>query len=672
MSILEEFIKEAFGSQYIIPVYQRNYTWKKNKQVEQLLEDIEDILKENKKRHFIGTIVYNIVNTNFMVRERGIVDGQQRLITIFLITYALRNIARECGESDIAEVLTTSYLENPTNNKYRFRMQPSVSDDDAYSYIANDKIEKYNGQSLVMSNYKYILAELRRMANNYTLLAVINAIREMYIVRIELDDSDDAQQIFESINSTGEKLNSADLIRNFIMMGKSNEEQEYIYNKYWLELEKKFPESKKLSEFFRFYIATKKYILISEKELYNGFKLFWKEHNINYISILDEIIVFADHFYRLYLSKDANDELGEQLLDYRNLQSLMPAPFAMSVLEHLRVGNITRYQAVSVFKVLDTYLIRRYLCGQDTSAISRFFPGYLKKVEERLATELSFDNYEEICIYLLINENMSKSAFMPDDKQLRSYLKNENAYVLQNIRLVLDKIESYNNPVKVDLTGLSIEHIMPQTQNAYWKSISNLNEDEYVKVVNTIGNLTLAAVTDNSKMGNRNFDSKKAILESTRHLKLNEYILQSNNWTVVDIMKRSDMLIDKIITIYPYIKSTKDIIAKEQSREIYLNMNGIKAYGYLNKNESVVVYAGSEVSFLLEPTRKKFKLLRLEFVGKGIVKDNHGVYKLTSDIVFDSPSAAADFLLGSSRNGWLCWKDLNGCFINDTLRIFKE
>jgi len=76
MSVFEQFIKEAYGSQYVIPVYQRNYTWKKSKQVKQLLFDIEQILCGNKKRHFIGTIVYVIVKTNFMVRERAIVDGQ--------------------------------------------------------------------------------------------------------------------------------------------------------------------------------------------------------------------------------------------------------------------------------------------------------------------------------------------------------------------------------------------------------------------------------------------------------------------------------------------------------------------------------------------------------------------------------------------------------------------
>ena len=295
MSLFEKFIKEAYGSQYVIPVYQRNYTWRKNKQVKQLLADIERILKGETKKHFIGTVVYNIVKTDFMVREREVVDGQQRLITMFLIAYALRNIAKTQGADDIAQALTSSYLENNSSDKYKYRLQPSVSDDDAYSYIAKDIIGDYEGSSLVMDNYNYLYSSLEALTREYSLMAVINAVREIYIVRIELDTDDDAQQIFESINSTGEKLTAADLIRNYIMMRRTNDEQETIYEKYWLKLEKIFPESKKLAEFIRFYLASKMYTLTTEKDLYQVFKEYWKTHDgeNKYLDILGDILHYA-------------------------------------------------------------------------------------------------------------------------------------------------------------------------------------------------------------------------------------------------------------------------------------------------------------------------------------------------------------------------------------------
>lgn len=278
MSLFEKFIKEAYGSQYVIPVYQRNYTWKKNKQVKQLLFDIEKILRGETKKHFIGTIVYNIINTDFIVREREVVDGQQRLVTMFLIAYALKNIAKAKKQDDIVSVITNNYLENNSNDKYKYRLQPSISDDNAYSYIAEDKIDDYSDNSLVMDNYKYLYSNLENLANKYSLMDLINAIREIYIVRIELDIEDDAQQIFESINSTGEKLTAADLIRNYVMMRRTNDEQEIIYKKYWMKLEKIFPESKKLAEFIRFYLASKTYSLTTEKDLYPAFKDYWNSN----------------------------------------------------------------------------------------------------------------------------------------------------------------------------------------------------------------------------------------------------------------------------------------------------------------------------------------------------------------------------------------------------------
>lgn len=248
LSLFEEFIKGAVGSQYVIPVYQRNYTWKKHKQAQQLLEDIKKILKHETSRHFLGSIVYVITKTDFIVREREVVDGQQRLVTMFLITYALKEIASDNGDTQISDYLVHNYLENNETGEYKYRLRPSVSDDDAYLYIATDRVSEYEGSSIIMENYKYIKSALAGLVASHTLMEVINAIRNLYIVRIELESGDDAQQIFESINSTGEKLTPADLIRNFIMMNRNNTDQEHIYHSYWLKLEKIFPESKKLSE----------------------------------------------------------------------------------------------------------------------------------------------------------------------------------------------------------------------------------------------------------------------------------------------------------------------------------------------------------------------------------------------------------------------------------------
>ena len=120
-SLLDDFIKKSLGNQYVIPVYQRNYTWNKNKHVKQILSDVKALLKNDKDSHFLGTIVY-AVKDGHEITEREIVDGQQRLTTVFLMLYALKNIALEISKPDEAGRITEEYLENKyVNDKYKLR-----------------------------------------------------------------------------------------------------------------------------------------------------------------------------------------------------------------------------------------------------------------------------------------------------------------------------------------------------------------------------------------------------------------------------------------------------------------------------------------------------------------------------------------------------------------------
>lgn len=489
-------------------------------------------------------------------------------------------------------------------------------------------------------------------------------------MRIELDSSDDAQQIFESINSTGEKLTAADLIRNYIMMKRNNDEQEKIYDKYWLRLERIFPESKKLAEFFRFYLASKTCILTTEKELYSAFKEYWKNNMglQKYMEILEDLLNYAKHFERLYLTNN-KDSLGEEIHDYRKIQSYMPAPFTMQILEYHRKNLITEKQTSSILKLINTYLVRRYINGQDTSAISRFFPGFLKNVETRVEEQNSYSKIVDICTYYLVNENKGKAAFMPDDNQLYTYLETANAYSLSNIRWVLDKIEMQGNPAPVLLDSLNIEHIMPQTQNEYWENETGLDEDEYIKVINRIGNLTLAASSDNSKMGNKDFAHKKKVLESTQHLKLNEKILKKQRWLVADIEERTKELTSRIIEIFPYVQTDYYIRGKDKSRHIWLSSKHVLAQGYLNENNSLTVFADSQIRFDNLPSSDSLKEMREDLIEEEVIIQKDGVFQFSQDYTFNSPSTATDFILGGSNNGWNYWKDAEDQTINESLRL---
>lgn len=141
---------------------------------------------------------------------------------------------------------------------------------------------------------------------------------------------------------------------------------------------------------------------------------------------------------------------------------------------------------------------------------------------------------------------------MPTDKQMHELLFTANVYKRPALRIIFDRIELYENPAPVDLSALSVEHLMPQTATEEWLEELDTDMETYQDNIHRIGNLTLAAVYDNSKMSNLQWEFKNAILKDTGHLKMNEELLKKDQWNLQCIDERTTKLVDKICEIYPY------------------------------------------------------------------------------------------------------------------------
>ena len=257
---------------------------------------------------------------------------------------------------------------------------------------------------------------------------------------------------------------------------------------------------------------------------------------------------------------------------------------------------------------------------------------------------------------------------LPTDKALKSNLSNVNAYAMRLVRWLLEKIENRNNPATLDMSNLSIEHIMPQTSTAYWEEKAGVSGEEYIELVNTIGNLTLVTKPDNSAAGNKDFETKKKIFEDTLHIRLNKILYGMSEWTSEAIKNRSERLIDELISMYPYLRSNGNY-DHDGSRNIFLEAHGIKASGYLNEDGTVIIYSGSEIySKIKDIASDTLGEVRQEMLDKGIIEKTIGGLQFTQDYVAPSVSNAAGLILGGSRNGWDCWKDEDGIIINDSLR----
>jgi uncharacterized protein with ParB-like and HNH nuclease domain len=673
--LLEEFIREAMGKQFVVPIYQRKYTWTVKNQLVQLMKDLIKLIENEsgKKQHFLGTIVYLENKIGYNRTELSIVDGQQRLITMFLIAHAMKVIAEESNKEHRAKEINETYLINAFEKdpRYKQRLFPSVSDDDDYLVIAEEKydnIDKDSNSNLIQ-NFIFLKSELENLVKKYNFDRVFYTIKKFSIVYIKLDERDDAQQIFESINSTGERLTASDLIRNFIMMDKPNEIQTNFYNLYWHKLENVFKNSKEMEEFFRCYLATIEGKYSANNILYQAFKDYWnKIKNSKSEEILLEELVRYSSFFNKFYFEIPDGKHKEIFSDFQSINSRMSAPFVLGLSEWFYDKKINEEQYFEILRILNNYQIRRYFNGDNTSGVSKAFPTYLNSIK-KYAEKFGYTNITDIVIYVLITQNQSSNNMaMPTDKSLKAKFSTANAYNYKLTPWLLEKIENCGNSIKVNMENLTLEHIMPQKSTQYWEEKAGVKGEEYTELVNTIGNLALVSKSNNSSAGNRSFEKKKKIFEDTLHLRMNKNLYEIDDWNYSEISKRSEKIVDKLISMYPYLRSKGDY-KHDENRNIFIEESGIKAEGYLNSdNKTVTIKTGSEIYIKLFSNEKRISEQRQELLDNEIIEKNHNKLYFVQDYTFSSVSAAASFILGGARNGWKYWKDSDGTSIEYTLR----
>lgn len=677
---LLDFFRKSQGCQFVIPVYQRNYTWTAGKEVAQYLEDLKSVLKGEYSNHFLGILIYLDTPIDSFTREYSVIDGQQRLTTTFIILYAIKAILKDKGDSEAINNLDGQYLTNPySNNKMKYKLKPLVADDEVYQKIIEEKFDEIKEtDSNVYKNYLYVIAKLKGMIDEgYTANDVLMALNKLYVVCVPISEEDNAQKIFESINATGVKLTASDLIRNYILMDLKSEVQEQYYKDYWKKIEDYISsDSKKLELFFRMYLAARTHNLPTRSAIYRNFVSWVKESNISTEELLKDVVQYADAYYNIYRKdiRELDSSIRESIKEFRRILSDMPAPALMELYLLYKKKCISEQTFSRLVQMISCYLIRRALCNLDTSNITRMFPTFIRDVMDECNG--NYDNIIDIAGKNLVTKNVGNAMYMPTDTQMRETIANANMYNIRaTLRIFFDKLELRNNPAPVDLTSLSVEHIMPQSKSKEWMKELRIDEETYNYNLHRLGNLTLAAKSDNSAMGDKLWEYKNKILKSTSHLKINEEVLKVNKWTIQEIEKRTNDLIEKMIELYPYPEVNENIIQRE---EIFLEYKDAIAVGYLSLEDgSVEVDSGSTLQKRDDVgSFQNIEDVRQELLEDGYIGEVDGKLQFVKPYIFYSNfkgstalSTSASIIAHGSKNGWQCWKDKNGKSLKDNVEI---
>lgn len=553
---LLELLRNSSGSQFVIPVYQRNYTWTE-KNVNQYLHDLDCVIEGTYKKHFLGIFIYLEKSLNFSSRELSIIDGQQRLTTTFLIIYAIKKIFEKEGNTKEVDHLNGQYLTNPfSEDKLKYKLKPLVSDDDVYRCIVEDRIDEIQDtKSNVLVNFENIGKHLNGLLmKGYSANDILMALDKLYVVTVPIDEDDNVQKIFESINFTGEKLSAADLIRNFLLMNLDSATQENYYEIYWKKLESNISsDSKKLEIFFRMYLSMQIYSLIARNNVYRGFVEWVENEKIQTKELFEDLLKYSKIYNTVLNEKiDSLDkELKEPISDFRKINSDMPIGLVLKLYALYQDNEINNKTLAKIISSTNAYMIRRSICDIDGQNISRLFPTLLKNVLEQCAGD--YTNIVDIYNQKLVGDNAATSgSYMPTDKQMSDILNDANVYGRPQLRTVLERLELHNNSAPVDLSKLSIEHLMPQTPTEEWLAELEVDEATYFNNLHRLGNLTLATAHDNSKIKNHGWSYKNEVLKETAHLTLNVPLMAIDKWDIDKIDKRTKDLIQAICELYPY------------------------------------------------------------------------------------------------------------------------
>jgi len=551
---VEDFLSSN-KTQFVIPVYQRNYDWSTS-QCKQLLDDILEVGTSNKMNaHFIGSVVYvhDDVYTSSRIKELTVIDGQQRLTTLTLIYLALYRLAIEIGDKGLEAEISETYLTNKfAPEEEKLKLRPTENNDKAIKYLLrSDKDEEFSDFSKVIDNFNYFNSRI----SEENLEFVLKGLAKLMFVEISLDrEKDDPQRIFESLNSTGLELSQADLIRNYILMGLNRRNQNKIYNNYWEIIEKLAKDetlnTSKVSDFIRDYLTLVNNKIPNKSKVYLEFKAKFPTTDLQELETnLSPIKSLVKFYNKLLNPKNESDKDIRLQLEYINrLEVNVAYPFLMKVYEDYSENIIDKATFIKVLDFIQSFAWRRFIVGLPTNALNKIFMTLYEKVDK--------DDYLLSLQKWLLKR--SGSQRFPKNKGVIESLKLKDVYNIKskNRTYLLERLENFDNNEPVIIEGntdITIEHIFPQNPDPKWKV--DLGTDEYNLIketyLNTIGNLTLSG--NNGKLGNKPFAFKRDLENEgykDSRLWLNKYLSISEKWDKAEIERRFDLLAERFLKIW--------------------------------------------------------------------------------------------------------------------------
>ena len=570
--------------------------------------------------HFLGAVILDSTRPSSTkeVTRFLVIDGQQRLTTFQLLLAAMRDVAAFHQLPNIAR-LTERCLINPDSELMErpheeiFKIWPTQTNRDVFCQLIEarsfDSVQKNfpliygktksgrrqkNPQvkDKLVQGYEYFYSQVNELClavesedqKQDVLMSLFSVLKDDFtVVEIILDEYEDSQEIFNSLNSRGKPLSQSDLLRSYIFMRaeKSEIKRDELYNNYWVRFESKWwdeevqrgsQKSSFLDLLTRTILSAKLAEPVDVRRVHSEY-MAWIEREKPYLTLEDELkdfCIYADAFEQLYGKKEGVLSAFGTAMRVWGTTTIFP------LVSYLYAdAKITESKIFECLKTLESFVVRRAICGLDNKGYNKFFIGVISKLKKA-------DNVGDELFEILLGGEGDTGRFPSNDDFKQAWISNGLYSRLKPDQLVyiFTRLESAIRSHRAENDSIymaSIEHVMPQKWTKNYpiagvfvpESMNNTffypkNEDEeilYQKVeveikkrrslIHTIGNLTAVTQSLNSAMKDAKFLDKKEYLKESV-LAINRYFDSQEDWDNQNIEDRSKSLFDYANKIWMY------------------------------------------------------------------------------------------------------------------------
>lgn len=546
-----------------IPVFQREYRWG-NREFKRMMEEINSIIEGKDDTRFLGAIIAVKRSSNpSKPQSFEIVDGQQRLTTLYLIilgsAYVLAiNTYIEDANGIINKYIYNDWYEKGVNTK----LLPSFKDRNQFKAVLNKviqvgdlrdrfqyRIKLPDGSGAqtgkLTSQFeeirKFLIKEFKEGGYDRINEIVNIAISKLTFIFILLKDASNATTVFHGLNDPGQPIGIGDLVRNevFSYIYDNPDLASSVYSETWE------PFHRKLGDFYDKFFFPYGIIFepsIKNSDLFRGLRKIWGNVN-NPSEIINQLEEYTQPFLALCtdnipLFYDA--QIKASLIKLR--QSNSPTsiyPFVMKLLKEYERETIDSSETNKILIIIESFLVRRAICGIEPTGLLSLF----RFLWNNLGGDISASKIKEVIL-------TRTTIDWPDDDRLKLSVLNRKIYgstICKYIILEYDRSLGADFPEGHDPW---IEHVLPQTLNEEWKQ--SITEEDHKLYANTWGNLIPLSSKMNRELSQSRYLIKKPTIQSdSMYASARRLAIENNNWSKEQIINRSTSIANWALLRWP-------------------------------------------------------------------------------------------------------------------------